>query len=45
MAGAENQTLGPGLEPGLEPGSPIELCSQPIDVAQALSSTAVGRDI
>jgi hypothetical protein len=34
MAGAENQTLGPGLEFGLEPGGPIELGSQAIIVSR-----------
>lgn len=33
MAGAENQTLGPGLEFGLEPGGPIELGAQAIVVS------------
>jgi len=42
-ARAENLILSPGLDFGLEPGGSIELCQQPIDVAQARSSTDAGR--
>jgi hypothetical protein len=43
MAGAETQTLSPGLDFGIELGGPVELCSQPIDVKQARSSPDAGR--
>jgi hypothetical protein len=42
-AGAENQTLSPGLNRLLELGSPIEESYQAIDVDQARSSKGSGQ--